>query len=194
MIHGCDTVTVAEIPSMFNTSHDAILGYIDGRFANERQVVTHDPLAHHLTVAVNPRDIADILDIERMDAEPSQAPNWWHDATLAGIWRPCFYAPLSLMDEVRGFVTRAGIHRTSYRLLVAHYDGIAEVPQGYDGKQYTDRLFGRNLDGDVFLDTFFRSPASYHHPKQRLMHGVNVQYDEGTQLFELGPQKHVKIG
>ena len=165
LIHGCDTVTVPDIPTFMNTSHDAVAYYVDGLYSDEAQVIAHDPRAHHLSITVTAGEVADCLDIENGDATPAQAPGWWHDATLHGIWRPCLYASLDLMPTVVAELSRAGIHRTSYRLWVAHYDNVAEVPQGYDGKQYTGHYMGRNLDGDVFLESFF--PQVRHRPQLR---------------------------
>lgn len=177
MIHMYDTVTVAEVPSFANTSADAVAYYVDGRFADERQVLAHDPKARHLSIAVRASDVADCLDIENLDATPAEAPAWWHDATLHGVWRPCLYASLSAMSEVVAHMARAGIHRTSYRLWVAHYDDVPVVPQGYDAKQYTDHALGRNLDASVCLDTFFSDLA--HSTVHR-----TIQTDRATVTFD----------
>lgn len=163
MIVMFDTVTHQDIPPFANTDRDAVAAYVDGIFANEAVVFHQDPKAHHLSITVTAGEVADCLDIENGDATPEQAPGWWHDATMHGIWRPCLYASLSVIPEVVHQLTEHGIHRSSYRLWAAHYTGQPHVEKGCDATQWTDKALGRNLDESLCLDTFF----PLHHPAKK---------------------------
>jgi hypothetical protein len=191
-----DTVTVSDIPSFANTSADAVAYYVDGIYADERQVIAHDPRSRHLSIAVRAGDVADCLDIENGDATPAQAAGWWHDATMHGVWRPCFYASVSVMPVVVRELAAAGIHRSSYRLWQAHYDDVAVVPAGYDAKQFSDHALGRHLDESVCLTTFFPAPKSPPKKPADLLDAAMVTFDPDTRgwaVHEL-PAEHVAAG
>lgn len=190
MIVMFDTVTTREIPSLANTSRDAVAGYVDGLFRNESEVFHQDPRAHHLSIAVRASDVADCLDIENGDATPAEAPHWWHEATLRGIWRPCLYASISVIPQVVDAMKSAGIHRTSYRVWAAHYTFVPHVEPGTDATQWTDKALGRNLDESLCLDSFF---PQHPHAKKKSTHRVDVallEYEPDTGGWRVTPQPH----
>lgn len=150
-----DTVTINQLPSFANTSRDAVAGYADGIFVNERQVFTHDPKAHHLSIVVHPTDLGDCLDIENGDADIAEAPGWWHKATMAGIWRPVLYIETSQAGALVAHLAAAAIHRSSYRLWTAHYTDEPHIESGSDATQWTQKALGRNLDESLGLDSFW---------------------------------------
>jgi hypothetical protein len=86
----------------------------------------------------------------------------------AGVWRPCIYSDRSDMTEIKQSLL--GLPRGSYRLWVANPDGVAEIPAGYDAKQYRFNPGGHNYDLSVCRDDFFqppthRKPPPKPHPK-----------------------------
>jgi hypothetical protein len=161
-----DSVNPSAFGRLATTSTDALAGYDDGRFNDIGQIERNYPGHRHQAIAVFASDNGDWLDIETSDATPSQAPGWVRRQHARGLARPGLYANLSTMAAVERALAAAGVARNSVRLIVAHYDGIAQVPAGYDAKQYTDHWEGRNVDASVALDDFF-DMASIAKPKKR---------------------------
>jgi hypothetical protein len=149
-----DSVTVDEIP----VSAPAVAGYVGGSWPTFHELVPRFPHAHRLSIAVNSGEDADCLDIEKGDATPAEAPAWFHRQRARGVYRPCFYASLSVMPEVIAALANAGIQRHEYRLWVAHYTYVPHIEPGYDACQWTDRALGRNLDESLCVDDFFGKP------------------------------------
>jgi hypothetical protein len=152
-----DSVDLSQVP---HNPH-AVAVYRNGRYANEREARARFPHAHILTIDVTGSIIADCLDIERYDATPQQAPGWINKCHRAGIWRPCLYASENVWKTTLWQLLQdAQIPHTHYRAWVAKYDGLSQVPNGFDAKQFTDRALGRNLDESVCSDGFFPTQAS----------------------------------
>lgn len=146
-----DSVTVAEIPA----KAAAVAGYVGGKFSTFVQLLHDFPHALKLSIAVNSSENAECLDVETGDATPEEAPAWIKRQKALGVRRPCVYANESTMPAVKSAIISAGIDRSEIRLWVAHYDGDATVPSGYDAKQYSDKALGRNLDVSVCRPNFF---------------------------------------
>lgn len=155
MITMLDTVDPGVIGRLASTSPTAVAGYDDGLYNDIAQLEREYPAHHHLSICVFAWDNGDCLDIENGDATPAEAPGWVRRQHARGESRPCLYANESTMPAVKFHLDQAGIPRQSVRLWVAHYDGIAEVPAGYDAKQYSDHWHNRNVDVSVCLDDFF---------------------------------------
>lgn len=143
---------------------DAYAAYIDGIYANLKQVRDKFPHAHILSVAVRASDLADALDIETGDAVISDAPGWFKRALAAGIVRPALYTSVSNVDGLVAEMTKAGIGRSAYRLWTAHY-GKGEHLCGpttcggtsatADATQFTSTANGESLDESICLADFF---------------------------------------
>jgi hypothetical protein len=146
-----DSVTVSEIPA----NAEAVAGYTSGKWPTYNELVAKFPHAHHLSIAVNSGHDADCLDVETGDATPSEAPAWVRRQHARGKKLPVLYANLSTMPSVIAALTANGIHRSEYLLWVAHYDNIANIPSGFDAKQYWDKALGKNLDVSLCSDAFF---------------------------------------
>lgn len=170
MIHMYDTVTPGAVGRLASTSPDAIAGYIDGRYKDLAELERLYPNHQHLSIAVSAGDDADCLDVENGDATPAQAPGWVIRQHARGVARPVLYADLSTLPIVMLKVASAGIARRSVRLWMAHFDQVPNVPDGYDGHQYTDRWQGRNVDASVVLDDFFELPPAPAPVKPRPRH------------------------
>jgi hypothetical protein len=153
-----DSVDVAEIP---RGAH-AVAGYVDGHWQTWPLLRARWPHAHHLSITVY-GGVAQCLDIEAGNpVPPERAGAWVQSMHRRGIWRPCIYASLSTMPAVRASLDRVGLPRTSYRLWVAHYDGVPVVPEGFDAKQYTSTARGRNLDASICAPGFFPNSGAHH--------------------------------
>lgn len=162
-----DSVNPRAFGRLASTSTDALAGYDDGRFNDIRQIEQEYPGHRHQAIAVFASDDGDWLDVETFDATPQQAPGWVRRQHARGLARPGVYANQSTMPAVERALEQAGIARQSVRLIVAHYDGIAEVPVGFDAKQYTDHWEGRNVDASVARDDFFDLATIPHKKKPR---------------------------
>ena len=157
-----DSVDVREIP------HDAkaVAGYVGGHWPTFRTLQRLFPHAHKLSIAVNARQDAQCLDVERGDATPAEAPAWVRRQQKRGLRRPVIYCSVSEAPAVLRALKRAGIKRRQIRLWTAHYTfkphlctkecGFGDVRA--DATQFTDRAKGRNLDASIVRDGFFRAP------------------------------------
>jgi hypothetical protein len=145
-------------PSLLPSDAQAVAGYIGPPSSSNRYVdfgeIAHRFYghAHCLSIAAQAFLIAACLDVETGDANPGQAPG--------------FYANLSTMPALIGALRGAQIPRSEYRLWVADWDGVAELPAGYDAKQYTDHgPHGENYDISILRDDFFPKPKPKKLPK-----------------------------
>lgn len=155
LLYGYDAVTLSYIPSSA-----AVVGcYVDG-YVNCPQARADFPRAHIVSYSIrgNP---ADCLDVEPGAAQLSQIVGWtrYMDAhrSLINISAPCIYAAGSWMPQVVSLLNNAGLHHeTDYLLTEAAWDGVANVPYGFDAHQYASNCC---VDNDVWGSWFFhRTP------------------------------------
>lgn len=143
-----DSVNAAAIP----TNVSGVLGYVDGAYAwTEADWARFPDGVAKVGIAVFASTMAGtVLDVERGDATPDQAPNWVVRRRSSGV-DPWVYCNLSTWDAVIAAFNSAGVDQPHY--WIAHYDGIAEIPRGALGKQYVDPpASGGNYDLSVFPD------------------------------------------
>lgn len=157
-----DSVTVSEIPR----TAQAVAGYVGGRWPTYEQLAREFPRAHKLSIAINAGEDAECLDIENGDATPEEAPAWFQRQEKRGVHRPVLYGSLSVMGQVVGHMTNAGIERKRYRVWTAHYTGVAHLCGPHEGlsteadaTQWTDKALGQNLDESITASDFFATPA-----------------------------------
>jgi hypothetical protein len=131
-------------PSLIPPNPEAVAGYVGGNWPTFNELVTKFPKAKHLSIAVNSAEDAECLDVEAGDASPADVPAWVHRQEARDQRYPVIYASLSTWPQIEAVVGRLQIRR-----WVADYDGIAEVPAGYNAKQYTDHALGRNLGASI---------------------------------------------
>jgi hypothetical protein len=153
-----DSTDLSQIPS----NAQAVAGYVGGAWPNYNEDVKKWPKAHHLSIAVNSGEDADILDIENGDATVADAPAWFVRQIKRGVKLPGFYTSLSNVDALVAELERHNIQRHQYRLWSAHYtgrphlcgpsEGISTVA---DGTQYYDKALSKNLDVSLLDDDFF---------------------------------------
>ena len=128
-----DSVNVNAIPA----NAIAVAGYVGGLYPTFRALLQRFPHAKHLSIAINAAEVADCLDVETGDATPGEAPDWVRREKAHR--KPWVYANASTMPAVIAALDRAGLHRNEYYLWVADYNGVAQIPNGYDAKQYEER-------------------------------------------------------
>lgn len=107
--------------------------YVDGKWPNYLSLQRLWPGARHVSIAVFASDSAHVLDVERFDATPEQAPGWAHARRAEGIV-PCVYMSRVVWGEcVRQFELQ---HEPAPLWWVANYDGVPVLPFGAVAKQY----------------------------------------------------------
>jgi hypothetical protein len=126
------------------------LGYVDGRdtAGHYDRVRRARPQARVIAVTVTGATLDAVMgDVETGDMTPVSGAGWARRMLAAGR-HPTLYMNASTWPAVRAEVQKAGVAgRVSY--FVADYDGVAEIPPGAIGKQFTDRALGKTLDESV---------------------------------------------
>lgn len=146
-----DSVTLATIPP----NPFALAGYTSGFWPTYLPMRSRWPTAHTVSIAVNTGRRADCLDVEPGDATPSQVPGWVRADRQAGFARPCIYSSyFEFVTEIRPALQRAGISRESVWEWDADYTYRAHIDLSFDGTQWTDVAFGRNLDASTVTRQF----------------------------------------
>jgi hypothetical protein len=181
--------------------------YANGRYANLNAVRKQCPHAKLLPVIVIPGVIPPLkelvgwengvqIDVERTDWTPQQAGTFAKACLSQGV-SPHIYSSLSDVPAVVASLHAAGIDRSQYKLNTAHWtfqehicSGIHTVigPVDADATQFTDKMFGRNLDASLCKDDFFGStvkpPPAPKPPAPKRPSGV--AHFEGTFDFATG--------
>lgn len=115
--------------------------YVDGRYctdayASARTVRARCPNAIIVPIAVfASTNDGTVLDIEQGDATPAQAPGWVLMRREAGV-DPSVYCNASTWTDVVDAFDTSGVEHPYY--WIAHYDGLATIPDGAVAKQYND--------------------------------------------------------
>lgn len=135
-----DSTTIDDIPA------DAvgIFAYANGRYANVGEARQKFPHAVIGTIAVSADAVADILDVERGDATPEQAPGWALRMRLQG--RVAYvYCSASSWGAVKAAFAQSHVPEPEWG--IADYDNVAQMIPGAIYKQY-----GGNLPGHYDLN------------------------------------------
>jgi hypothetical protein len=156
-----DSVTPADLP----VGADCYAGYVNGRYANLAAIEALFPTTPIVSIAVTARVRANMLDIEKGDADPDDFPTWASNEIQLGAWRPAGYASLSVWPEILADCARASIRREQIRIVTAHYTGKAHIcgPTNCgasftaDGTQWADHgpLGNGHYDQSLLQDNFF---------------------------------------
>lgn len=146
-----DSVDVSTVPR----DPFAIAGYTAGRWPTFIPLRKAFPSAHTVSIAISARYHADCLDVEPGDATPGEVPGWVHADERAGYRKPCVYSDWSeWTSQIRPVLERAGIRRSQVWEWDAFYNGVPHIDPGFDGTQWTDRAYGRNLDESLVVRAF----------------------------------------
>lgn len=125
-----DSVTASRIP------RDAVgvMGYDDGLYKWSAADWGLFPNAVHVHIAVfASTNSGQVLDVERYDASPDQAPGWVTMRRNAGV-DPSVYMNMSTWPAVRSAFQAQDIAEPHY--WVAQYDNVQQIPSGAVAKQY----------------------------------------------------------
>lgn len=128
-----DSVDVAGLP----TGGDLYAGYVDGIYKNDTAIKARFPNVPFVGIAVTAStNDGIVLDVERYDATPDQAPAWVKMRRLAGV-EPSVYCSEDAWATVKGAFAAAGITEPPY--WVAAYPGAGPgIPLGAVAHQYAD--------------------------------------------------------
>lgn len=142
-----DSTTAVDIPA----NAQMVAGYVNGLYKwSEADWSRFLATTVRVTIAVTIDADAMVLDVESGDATPDQAPGWAARQRASGR-APSIYCNLANVDAVRAAFANAGVPLPS--LWLAHYDNIAQIPDGYIAKQYADQaLTGGHYDASVVAD------------------------------------------
>lgn len=143
--------------NLFTPGCAAYAGYANGTFANMDAVRAYAATQKAKVFAYTPfvASNADALDIEPGDAVPADAVAGYH----AGL--RYFYGSASWIPSIISELSAAGIPRSAYKLIAAHYIGphiCAPSSCGYslaDATQFTDAYLGISLDATLCPPDFF---------------------------------------
>lgn len=175
-----DAIKVGNLPP----AAAAYAGYVNGKWQTFRLLQELFPQAHLLSIAVSADADAECLDVENLDATPSQAPAWVKRQQSRGVHRPVVYCSVSAVMDVLGHLASAGITRAQVRLWSAHYTQREHVCgpatcaypgliTAVDGTQWTSRALGLDLDQSLLGDGFFAAtPASHRYTEDSIMHAA----------------------
>jgi nucleoid-associated protein YgaU len=125
-----DAVTAHQVPA----DATLIAGYVNGRYAN--MVAMRARFPHALLVGISVSAHADagtVLDVERGDATPAEAPGWVTMRRHAGV-DPTVYCSASVLAEVVAAFRHAGVAQPHY--WIAKWDGSSVIPPGAVAKQF----------------------------------------------------------
>lgn len=147
-------------PSLIPKDAEAVAGYVGGQWPTYRQIVKGWPKAKHLSIAIAATEDADVLDIERGNATPDQAPNWLVRQKTRGKKKPILYTSASTFQALVDLMSSHG-HKygKDYLVWTAHYYSPAPhfcgpqcgfgIKQKAHATQYWDMVEGKNLDVSI---------------------------------------------
>lgn len=139
-------------PAAIPVTAGMVAGYVDGAFVWPAAGWARFPRAVKVRIAVfASTNDGVVLDVERGDAAPAQAPGWVQRRRAAGM-DPSVYCSISLWPAVRAAFHAAGVAEPHY--WVAGYPaGGAVIPGGAIAHQYADPLTsGGQWDLSVVAD------------------------------------------
>jgi hypothetical protein len=167
-----DAIFAANLPP----GMDAYGGYDNGNWPDFVAVAAAHPGAHLLDLTVWLANRGTGIDVEPGDATVAQAPVYVRERLVAGVILPVVYCPASWSQAVLNVMAAAGVPRSLWRLLSAHYGagqhicgpGTCGYPQA-DGTQWIDH---GTWDESLLSDGFFGTPAP---PKPIIQPAASIQ-------------------
>lgn len=130
-----DAVNPANLP----TDGDLYAGYMDGHYANVPQIRARFPGRRVVAIAVQAHHDADVLDVERGDAQPIEAPAWVRRQRSLGKV-PTVYCSWSAYVEVRGAFIQQGVAEPQW--WIARYNNDPTLLPWMVAKQYGGNVAG----------------------------------------------------
>jgi hypothetical protein len=124
-----------------------VAGYVDGIFVWSPAAWARFPNAVHVRIAVlASTNDGHVLDVERGDASPAQAPPWVRMRRADGA-DPSVYCNLSTWPAVQAAFNAAGVAQPHY--WIAHYGAGPGIPPGAVAVQYADPPNGSGGQWDI---------------------------------------------
>jgi hypothetical protein len=125
-----DSTVAGDIP----TGAQYVAGYLDGDFAWSPADWRRFLQAVRVTISTRPSPAqGDVLDIEKGDAQPADAPDWVAARKAAGLYMPTIYGSRDTLALVRARLQRAG-QPADYWL--ADPTGVPHLPAGFAACQW----------------------------------------------------------
>lgn len=162
---------------------DLYAGYVDGRYANLDAIHKRFPGKTVVSITVTGEPGAHVCDCETGDLTPPHAAAWAQREVQARR-HPTIYCDTSTRPSVETECSKLGLAlRRDYEIWEAHYDNVAQLPDGAVAKQYADHgPDGENVDRSVVADFWHgvdptpTAPAKfvYRRPLRQGMWGSNV--------------------
>lgn len=149
-----DSVNAAGLPAGF----DLYAGYVNGRYANMAQIERRFPDSKVIGISVTVANNGTVLDVEKGDATPAQAPAWVQMRRQAGII-PWVYCSESVWPAVQQAFSAQGIAPPLY--WIAAYPGPGPVLYpGSIAHQWADQgLYDESVVADFIPGIDTVSPA-----------------------------------
>jgi hypothetical protein len=124
-----------------------VAGYVDGIFVWSPAAWARFAAAVKVRIAVfASTNDGHVLDVERGDATPAQAPGWVQRRRAAGI-DPSVYCNTGTWPAVQAAFASAGVAQPHY--WVAHYGAGSAIPAGAVAIQYADPAAGSGGQWDI---------------------------------------------
>lgn len=148
-----DSTKAADIPD----GSDLVMGYVDGSFAWSAADWQRFPGQKLVRACIfNNRMDAQVIDIEENNNNAIGAVPWikakWERGETPTVYCYTDLGPASYrVKDVKQACDLAGVKYPLF--LVAHYDGVVEIPDGCIGKQYANPNFtGGHYDASAVAD------------------------------------------
>lgn len=149
-----DAITPSNIPK----DAQIVASYVSGQWPNFSQLKDLFPNARYISIATNDSAAAMVLDVERFDATPEQAPPWVSRMRAAGMIAPWVYMNSSTWPAVRQAFHNQAVKPPLY--WVADYSQTT-IPDGAIALQYqntpefdisylVDYIPGFDTDGEQY--------------------------------------------
>lgn len=139
-----DSTNAADIPA----SAQAVAGYVNGAYAWTNADWHYWSKVPTLRIDVLNQGVGNVLDVERGDATPADAPLWLNRARARGIALPLIYCSLAAFPAVIDAFARTGVPEGGY--WIADWTGLAhQVTPPASIVQYADPAHGSGGHYDV---------------------------------------------
>jgi hypothetical protein len=150
--------------NQFTRGCAAYAGYYNGTYANMTAVRAYAATQNARSFSYTPDGDpgANAIDIEPGCSAPGDFPGFYRAKSGKGVYG---YGSASWVSLINSAAQGAGIARSSYKIVSAHYigphicgPGSCGYPQA-DATQFTSTYAGRSLDATQFNSTFFGTPT-----------------------------------
>ena len=131
---------------------EMVAGYVDGAFAWSAADWARFPRAVLVEIACfASTNLGQVLDVEKGNATPAQAPAWVHMRRAAGC-DPTVYCSLSNWPTVKAAFATAGIAEPHWWVADYSLGQVPQIPAGAVALQYTDNPPASPYDTSVVAD------------------------------------------